>query len=85
MSPKNTPDPKTLGRSSGSINAPIAAFAMALILGSYCISSIRTARRETQGQSTTTPDAPTRRSLGGKDSWVQQALEESQTGKGGKA
>ncbi|CAI7629129.1 unnamed protein product [Penicillium pancosmium] len=85
MSSKNTPNPKSLGRSPGSLNAPIAAFAMALILGSYCISSIRTARREAQGQSVATSDAPTRRPSGGKDSWVQQALEESQTGKGGKA
>ncbi|OQE21364.1 hypothetical protein PENSTE_c012G00790 [Penicillium steckii] len=84
MPAKNTPDPKTLGRSSGSLNAPIAAFTMALILGSYCISSIRTARRDAQGQSIITPESAPRRSSKEKDSWIQQALEESQSGKGGK-
>ncbi|KAJ5231562.1 uncharacterized protein N7469_006150 [Penicillium citrinum] len=84
MPAKNTPDPKTLGRSSGSLNAPIAAFTMALILGSYCISSIRTARRDAQGQSISAPDSAPRRPSKGKDSWIQQALEESRSGKGGK-
>ncbi|KAI9369106.1 hypothetical protein BJX61DRAFT_520947, partial [Aspergillus egyptiacus] len=37
---------KSLGRSSGSLNAPIAAFTMAVVLCSYCIYSINSARRE---------------------------------------
>ncbi|PWY86236.1 hypothetical protein BO70DRAFT_361065 [Aspergillus heteromorphus CBS 117.55] len=73
----------TLGRSSGSLNAPIAAFTMALILGSYCISSIRTARREAQSAPTvgTTSTATTaaRAKTDSQNAWVQQALEESQS------
>ncbi|OJZ87144.1 hypothetical protein ASPFODRAFT_44773 [Aspergillus luchuensis CBS 106.47] len=72
---------KTLGRSSGSLNAPIAAFTMALLLGSYCIKSIHTARREAQSTSsiaTTTP-RPTKKAES-QSSWVQQALEESREG-----
>ncbi|OGM44343.1 hypothetical protein ABOM_006808 [Aspergillus bombycis] len=67
---------KFFGRSSGSVNAPIAAFSMALILTTYCVSSIRTARREAQA-----PNTATRQKSAGEKteqvSWVQQALEES--------
>ncbi|KAL5342523.1 hypothetical protein BJX70DRAFT_292680 [Aspergillus crustosus] len=44
---------KPLGRSSGSLNAPIAAFTMAVVLCSYCIYSINSARRGVQSQSQT--------------------------------
>ncbi|PYH95134.1 hypothetical protein BO71DRAFT_398239 [Aspergillus ellipticus CBS 707.79] len=75
---------KTLGRSSGSLNAPIAAFTMALILGSYCISSIRTARREAQSAASTGPitttTAPRLKKPESQQAWVQQALEESREG-----
>ncbi|OJJ44759.1 hypothetical protein ASPZODRAFT_134878 [Penicilliopsis zonata CBS 506.65] len=68
---------KVLGRSAGSINAPIAAFTMAVLLCSYCFSSIRTARREAEHASpTTTRDRPSARS----DSWIADALEESRKG-----
>ncbi|RAH84123.1 hypothetical protein BO86DRAFT_397435 [Aspergillus japonicus CBS 114.51] len=73
---------KTLGRSSGSLNAPIAAFTMAVILCSYCISSIHTARREAQSSApltSTTNSRPKRADA--QPSWVQQALEESRGGK----
>ncbi|RAL05767.1 uncharacterized protein BO80DRAFT_420966 [Aspergillus ibericus CBS 121593] len=47
---------------------------MALLLGSYCISSIHTARREAQSaSSTTTTPRPKRTKT--QSSWVQQALE----------
>ncbi|KAI2824585.1 hypothetical protein CBS63078_5276 [Aspergillus niger] len=71
---------KTLGRSSGSLNAPIAAFTMALLLGSYCIKSIHTARREAQSTSSTTTTTPRPRKAESQSSWVQQALEESREG-----
>ncbi|XRM47324.1 hypothetical protein ABZX51_010308 [Aspergillus tubingensis] len=54
---------------------------MALLLGSYCIKSIHTARREAQSTSstaTTTP-RPTKKAES-QSSWVQQALEESREG-----
>ena len=68
-----------------SLNAPIAAFTMAIILCSYCFSSIRAARREAQQQ----PDAinPHKRVIQPEkkeSSWVQQALDESRIEKGGK-
>ncbi|KAA8649162.1 hypothetical protein EYZ11_012597 [Aspergillus tanneri] len=71
---------KTLGRASGSLNAPIAAFTMAILLTTYCVSSINTARREAQTSSGTTaassrPKPPADRN--DQTSWVQQALEES--------
>ncbi|RAL16484.1 uncharacterized protein BO97DRAFT_402884 [Aspergillus homomorphus CBS 101889] len=78
---------KTLGRSSGSLNAPIAAFTMAVILCSYCISSIHTARREAQSSppvtsTTTTTTRPKRTDV--QQTWVQQALEESRGSERGK-
>ncbi|KAJ5714894.1 uncharacterized protein N7483_012075 [Penicillium malachiteum] len=78
---------KTLGRPSGSLNAPIAAFTMAIILCGYCISSIRTARHEAQIQP---PVSSSSRQAERKDaSWIQQALQESQaereSSKGGKS
>ncbi|EYE97876.1 uncharacterized protein EURHEDRAFT_409159 [Aspergillus ruber CBS 135680] len=68
---------KTLGRPAGSLNAPIAAFTMAVLLCSYCIASIRTARRESQ--STYTPASQREKSETRQQqqlSWVHQALEE---------
>ncbi|PIG84901.1 hypothetical protein AARAC_009544 [Aspergillus arachidicola] len=59
-----------------SVNAPIAAFSMALILTSYCVSSIRTARREAQAPSTTMRQKPAGEKTE-QSSWVQQALDES--------
>ncbi|CEJ62023.1 hypothetical protein PMG11_10538 [Penicillium brasilianum] len=83
MSPKSRPDPKTLGRSAGSINAPIAAFTMAVILCSYCFSSIRSARREAQ-ESPVVPSSQQRVSHREKkdSSWIQEALDESRAEKG---
>ncbi|KAJ6108060.1 hypothetical protein N7523_009383 [Penicillium sp. IBT 18751x] len=90
MTQKNTPNPKTLGRSAGSINAPIAAFTMAVILCTYCFSSIRTARREAQDKSPTEPISQRLSRQERKDSsptWIQQAIEESHAdaGKQGKS
>ncbi|KAJ5556772.1 hypothetical protein N7494_000687 [Penicillium frequentans] len=83
MAQKGTQNPKALGRPSGSINAPIAAFTMAVLLCTYCFSSIRTARQDAQAQTPAT--SKQRASRVDKDaSWVQQALEESQAEKGGK-
>jgi hypothetical protein len=68
-----------------SINAPIAAFTMAVILCSYCFSSIRTARQNAQTQASTGSSlqrpVPSERK---DESWVQQALEESRAQNGGK-
>ncbi|KAJ5610310.1 hypothetical protein N7510_007029 [Penicillium lagena] len=59
---------------------------MAILLCSYCISSIRSARREAQTQNLSvlpsqSQQAPSGRS-GKEQSWVQRALEESRAGKG---
>ncbi|KAJ5474628.1 hypothetical protein N7475_004194 [Penicillium sp. IBT 31633x] len=79
------PDPKTLGKPKGSINAPLAAFTMAIILCSYCFSSIHTARRDAQtkasGSGSYQRATPSERK---DESWVQKALEESQAQSGGK-
>lgn len=60
---------------------------MAILLCSYCISSIRSARREAQTQNSSGPPSQTQQappSRSGKEqSWVQRALEESRAGKGG--
>ncbi|KAJ5653379.1 hypothetical protein N7490_000382 [Penicillium lividum] len=83
MSQKGTPNHKALGRTSGSLNAPIAAFTMAILLCTYCFSSIRTARQDAQIQSPVTSQQ--RGSRVDRDaSWVQQALEESRAEKEGK-
>ncbi|BDD56359.1 hypothetical protein MPDQ_001993 [Monascus purpureus] len=78
------PEPKkVLGRTTGSLNAPIAAFTMAILLCSYCISSIRSARREAAnphpaGQDDHPRSYRERSSVSLRsESWVQQALEES--------
>lgn len=56
---------------------------MAVLLCTYCFSSIRTARQDAQVQTPAT--LKQRVSRVDKDaSWVQQALEESQAEKGGK-
>lgn len=68
-----------------SLNAPIAAFTMAVLLCSYCFSSIRTARRDAQTKALTEDNAsqrhlpPERKDT----SWIQQALEESRSQNGG--
>ncbi|PKY02246.1 hypothetical protein P168DRAFT_329198 [Aspergillus campestris IBT 28561] len=70
---------KIFGRTPGSLSAPIAAFSMAVILCSYCVSSINTARREAQippGSVDTRHKQPTS-DKAGTPSWVQKALEES--------
>lgn len=74
-----------------SLTAPLAAFTMALLLGSYCISSIRAARREarynppdttakTAKTATAAADAAAATAAtavgSGSDSWVARALEE---------
>ncbi|KAJ5281477.1 hypothetical protein N7478_006849 [Penicillium angulare] len=77
---------KTLGRPSGSLNAPIAAFTMAVILFGYCISSIRTARRDAQDKTLIGSNSQQRATQADKDSsWVQQALQESQAERNGKS
>lgn len=70
-----------------SLNAPIAAFTMAVLLCSYCFSSIRTARRDAQMQTPAGSTSSRRHKLSERndESWVQQALEEkAQNGKGWK-
>ncbi|KAJ5907872.1 hypothetical protein N7495_000554 [Penicillium taxi] len=77
MSQNTPPNPKGLGRVKGSVNAPIAAFTMALVLLSYCVSSIHSARRDRLSNAsrlamnhTSHPDRKT-------SSWVRDALDES--------
>ncbi|EEA23870.1 hypothetical protein TMatcc_006944 [Talaromyces marneffei ATCC 18224] len=67
-----------LGRPPGSLNAPIAAFSMAVILCSYCVYSINTARRGAQPTPVTTSENATRKEQKKAASWVQKALEEEQ-------
>ncbi|KAL1968786.1 hypothetical protein VTN77DRAFT_1147 [Rasamsonia byssochlamydoides] len=74
--------PKTLGRHPRSITAPLAAFTMALLLGSYCISSIRAARREARynpaasdNNNTVAAGSSSGSSLTSA-TWVAKALEE---------
>ncbi|CAI7564385.1 unnamed protein product [Penicillium glandicola] len=82
---KQRVNPKELGKPRGSLNAPIAAFTMAVILCSYCFSSIRTARRDAQIQAPGSTSSQRATQFARKDeSWVQQALEESRAQNGGK-
>ncbi|KAJ5608266.1 hypothetical protein N7537_004885 [Penicillium hordei] len=82
---QQTPNPKALGKPKGSLNAPIAAFTMAVLLCSYCVSSIRTARRDAQTQAPGPGSYQRATPFERKDeSWVQQALEESRAQNGGK-
>ncbi|CEL02609.1 hypothetical protein ASPCAL03776 [Aspergillus calidoustus] len=85
---------KPLGRSTGSLNAPIAAFTMAVVLCSYCIYSINSARRGAHVQSQFQESDSASASLSAaqrrcrqrerQDEWVQRALEErGRDGKGG--
>lgn len=68
-----------------SLNAPIAAFTMAVLLCSYCISSIRTARRDAQTQAPGPGSYQRATPFDRKDeSWVQQALDESRAQNSGK-
>jgi hypothetical protein len=71
-----------------SINSPIAAFTMAVLLGSYCIASIRSARNESApaasdssaGPANGQPPPRSYRDLAPKveqPPWMQQALRES--------
>ncbi|KAJ5747812.1 uncharacterized protein N7511_009508 [Penicillium nucicola] len=79
------PGSKAFGKPSGSINAPIAAFTMAVILCSYCFSSIRTARQNAQTQASTGTSLQRPVPAERKDeSWVQQALKESRGQNGGR-
>ncbi|KAI9923957.1 hypothetical protein ASPWEDRAFT_34682 [Aspergillus wentii DTO 134E9] len=76
MTPKHK---TTLGKPSGSLNAPIAAFTMAIVLCSYCFSSIRSARREAQSSQSDNNNhirAGPLLDRQSQSSWVQQALEE---------
>ncbi|KAL4878590.1 hypothetical protein BJY04DRAFT_195780, partial [Aspergillus karnatakaensis] len=78
---------KPLGRSSGSLNAPIAAFTMAVVLCSYCIYSINSARRGVQthqGQlgSEAAASASTVQRRQRQDDWVKKVLEEKEGGSG---
>ncbi|KAJ5963515.1 uncharacterized protein N7479_003391 [Penicillium vulpinum] len=58
---------------------------MAVILCSYCISSIRTARRDAQLQAPRQGSYQRATPFERKDeSWVQQALDESRAQNGGK-
>ncbi|KAJ5949638.1 hypothetical protein N7454_001222, partial [Penicillium verhagenii] len=87
MTQKHPPNPKALGRSAGSLNAPIAAFTMAVLLCTYCFSSIRTARQDAQVQSQSPVTSQQRVARADRDrdaSWVQKALEESRAEKEGK-
>ncbi|KAL5000690.1 hypothetical protein BDV10DRAFT_161776 [Aspergillus recurvatus] len=68
---------KPLGRSSGSLNAPIAAFTMAVVLCSYCIYSINSARRSAHGQAMGTAEVLMQaRRRQKQDDWVKVVLEE---------
>ncbi|KAH8428797.1 uncharacterized protein LDX57_006477 [Aspergillus melleus] len=75
---------KTLGRTSGSLNAPIAAFTMAILLTTYCVSSIRSARREAQVSSASPTPASRPRPPADQPAWVRQALEESRESEQGR-
>ncbi|KAJ5787260.1 hypothetical protein N7457_002250 [Penicillium paradoxum] len=85
--PQQIPDHKALGKPKGSINAPIAAFTMAIILCSYCFSSIRTARRDAKTQAPSLGPGTHQRANPSErkdESWVQQALDESRAQNDGK-
>ncbi|KAL4921195.1 hypothetical protein BDW62DRAFT_140996 [Aspergillus aurantiobrunneus] len=81
---------KPLGRPTGSLNAPIAAFTMAVVLCSYCIYSINSARRgshiqsqsslaQSQSQSESSMQVQRRQR---QDEWVNRVLEEERVRKG---
>ncbi|KAL2852794.1 hypothetical protein BJY01DRAFT_207612 [Aspergillus pseudoustus] len=76
---------KPLGRSPGSLNAPIAAFTMAVVLCSYCIYSINSARRGAHTQESDSASVQRRlKQKDRQDDWVQRALEErGRDGNGG--
>ncbi|KAH8693146.1 hypothetical protein BGW36DRAFT_385970 [Talaromyces proteolyticus] len=83
--------PKTLGRHPRSITAPLAAFTMALLLCSYCVSSIRAARREARyhpSASTSPAESIAAGSSSGSSmasvAWITKALEEERIEKQGK-
>ncbi|KAL1875511.1 hypothetical protein Plec18167_005447 [Paecilomyces lecythidis] len=70
---------KTLGRSPRSLTAPLAAFTMALVLGSWCISSIRSARRDARYHISDRDESASARGQGSgsEPGWLAKALEES--------
>ncbi|BCS29003.1 uncharacterized protein APUU_70573S [Aspergillus puulaauensis] len=70
---------KPLGRSTGSLNAPIAAFTMAVVLCSYCVYSINSARRATHSGSESGSPVSLSTSVQKRqkqDEWVKGILEE---------
>ncbi|OJJ53127.1 hypothetical protein ASPSYDRAFT_51233 [Aspergillus sydowii CBS 593.65] len=70
---------KPLGRSTGSLNAPIAAFTMAVVLCSYCIYSINSARMGAHSGSESGSLASSSTSVQKRqrqDEWVKRVLEE---------
>ncbi|KAJ9196978.1 hypothetical protein DTO164E3_5947 [Paecilomyces variotii] len=70
---------KTLGRSPKSLTAPLAAFTMAIVLGSWCISSIRSARRDARYHLSDRDEgaASSSRGQGSEPGWLTKALEDS--------
>ncbi|KAL3437709.1 hypothetical protein BDV09DRAFT_161816 [Aspergillus tetrazonus] len=76
---------KPLGRSSGSLNAPIAAFTMAVVLCSYCIYSINSARRGAHSHSMGTPEVSMQAKRRQKqEDWVRVVLEEGREKESGR-
>ncbi|GAD95586.1 hypothetical protein ANI_1_270184 [Paecilomyces variotii No. 5] len=75
----NPSEVKTLGRSPRSLTAPLAAFTMALVLGSWCISSIRSARRDARYHLSDRDEGAVARGQGSgsEPGWLTKALEES--------
>ncbi|KAJ9318748.1 hypothetical protein DTO271D3_878 [Paecilomyces variotii] len=72
---------KTLGRSPKSLTAPLAAFTMAIVLGSWCISSIRSARRDARYHLSDRDEGSASRGQGSQPGWLTKALEDSSKGK----
>ncbi|KAJ9270933.1 hypothetical protein DTO212C5_2878 [Paecilomyces variotii] len=70
---------KTLGRSPKSLTAPLAAFTMAIVLGSWCISSIRSARRDARYHLSDRDEgvSSSSRGQGSQPGWLTKALEDS--------
>ncbi|KAL4978098.1 hypothetical protein BDW66DRAFT_25138 [Aspergillus desertorum] len=65
-----------LGRSPGSLNAPIAAFTMAVVLCSHCVYSINSARRGAHSQGLGTADGSIQaRRRQKQDNWLKIVLE----------
>ncbi|KAL4785773.1 hypothetical protein BJX76DRAFT_160900 [Aspergillus varians] len=76
---------KPLGKASGSLNAPIAAFSMAVVLCSYCVYSINSARRGAHGHAQAAVDGGPGASVQRRqkqEEWVKRVLEEERGGRG---